>query len=59
MRAQGKRFATTKRETRNAYLKRSPRTACPSWLQPWGGMKRRRARLIAADGGNIEEHAHQ
>ena len=63
MRDQEKRFAASKRETRNAYLKRLRRTALslPSSIvaAAMGDMKRRCARLIAADGGNIEEGGRQ
>ncbi len=59
MRAQEQKFASTKRETRHAYLKRLRRTALslPAAVvsAAVGDMKRRCARLIAAEGGNIEE----
>ena len=59
MRAQELKFLPTKRETSDAYLKRLRRTAfnLPSTVvtAAVGDMKRRCARLLEVDGGNIEE----
>ena len=59
MREQEKKFTAGKRESRNAFLSRLRRTALslPSDVvsAAVGDMKRRCSRLLAADGGNIEE----
>ena len=59
MRAQEKKFAEGKRETRHAFLRRLRRTALslPSSViqAAVGDMKRRCERLVAAGGGHIEE----
>ena len=59
MREQEKKFALGKRESRKGYLTRLRRTALslpPNVVSAAvGDMKRRCSRLLAADGGHIEE----
>ena len=59
MRAKEQKFPSDKRETRKGFLSRLRRTALslPSSIvsAAVGDMKRRCVRLLAANGGNIEE----